>query len=170
MGNDMAKRYDQTSGHYDKRYREIQFDKYRMALSFLDGIYGEVLDVGCGTGLLGEFLDMQIWGIDISKGMLDNSKGRVRYVLGDARKLPFEDSHFDFVFSFTVLQNIPDYEIALKEIGRVLKDDGRCVLSYLNKQDYSEIGKCIGRLFNVIRSFRYSEDSFYICTPRADGK
>ena len=162
--DEVAEKYDITAEHYDKRYKDIQFEKYKLALSFLDNIEGSILDVGCGTGLLAEFLDMEIDGIDISRGMLEMSKGRLRYVQGDARKLPYADSSFDIVFSFTVLQNIKDYEVALKEIRRVMKSGARCVLTYLNKKEYSKIGDSIDSIFKVDDSFSFSEDVFYICS------
>jgi len=160
----IAEKYDSTSGHYDQRYREIQFAKYKMALSFFDGVGGDILDVGCGTGLLAEFLGRKIWGIDISKGMLRMSGDRMNYVHGDATDLPFDDLSFDHVFSFTVLQNIADYKTALLEIKRVMRRDGKCALTFLNKDKFKAIGDEIEKNFMVRDSFAYSEDVFYICS------
>ncbi|HOP08939.1 MAG TPA: class I SAM-dependent methyltransferase [Candidatus Methanofastidiosa archaeon] len=164
MGEDIARQYDASSEHYDLRYKQIQFDKYGMALSFLGGVEGDILDVGCGTGLLGEFLGRVIDGIDISRGMLERSKGRVRYVHGDARDLPYDDGTYDIVFSFTMLQNIKDYDQAIREIRRVMRRGGRCVLTYLNKEQYSGIGRSIDETFHVDHSFTHGEDVFYICS------
>jgi len=164
MEDDIARRYDNTSMHYDKRYREIQFDKYGVALSFFDIVDGDILDVGCGTGLLGDFLEKRIKGIDISSGMLEMAKGRIDYIQGDARNLPYEDSSFDFVFSFTVLQNIRGYEKALKEIRRVMRKRGKCVITFLNKPQYSQIGDSINKYFHIDHSFAYGEDVFFICS------
>jgi SAM-dependent methyltransferase len=50
---------------------------------------------------------------------------------GDAAKqLPFPDSHFDYVYSASVLEHIHDIEAALREIRRVLKPDGVAIHSF----------------------------------------
>jgi SAM-dependent methyltransferase len=45
----------------------------------------------------------------------------------DGRTLPFEDAHFDMVFSSNVLEHIVDLASLLAEIGRVTKSDGLSV-------------------------------------------
>jgi SAM-dependent methyltransferase len=50
---------------------------------------------------------------------------------GDAAKhLPFPDAHFDYVYSASVLEHIPDIEAALREIRRVLKPGGVAIHSF----------------------------------------
>ncbi|MBS7252163.1 MAG: class I SAM-dependent methyltransferase, partial [Candidatus Freyarchaeota archaeon] len=47
--------YDQTAWIYDRRYREIQEEKYKSILSKIALHKRDlVLDAGCGTGLLME--------------------------------------------------------------------------------------------------------------------
>jgi ubiquinone/menaquinone biosynthesis C-methylase UbiE len=64
-------------------------------------------------------------------------------LIGDVRKLPFDDQTFDKVFSISVLEHIfPEYggdAIALKEIARVLKPSGVVIVTLpFTKQSYSE--------------------------------
>jgi len=86
---------------------------------------GRVLDVGCGTGLLMREVRAYYVGLDVSAGMLrkaaERRDGAKDLVRGDARLLPFRSKSFDACYSFTVLQNVPEPEEALKEIRRVCR-------------------------------------------------
>ncbi len=121
--------YDTTAEHYNARYRKTQFEKYRQMLSGLE-LNGAILDHGCGTGLLSEFLERDgIIGVDNSKEML-----RIRGSgdLADVEKLPYDDNSFDFVLSFSTLQNCKQPEKALQEVQRVLKKNGTFVCTFVH--------------------------------------
>ena len=87
-----------------------------------------VLDVGCGDGILMEYLkynkEIDIRGIEISKDNLQKclSKG-LTVIEGDAEKdlLQFPDSSFDFVILSQTLQAFLNPEIVIKELLRVGK-------------------------------------------------
>jgi ubiquinone/menaquinone biosynthesis C-methylase UbiE len=49
----------------------------------------------------------------------------------DARTLPFPDATFDAAYLISVLGEVPDQDIALAELRRVLKPDGRLVIGEL---------------------------------------
>ena len=164
--DDTTRRYDASSPSYDARYRDLQMEKYAFALPSPGDVRGPVLDVGCGTGLLGEYLTATVCGIDPSAGMLSYARGRVIPVIGDACALPFPDDTFPLTVSFTVLQNIADYETALNEMARVTHKDGRIVISYLSKSQFSPIGDAIARIFSVEESSPHSEDVFFSCRLR----
>lgn len=164
MEKDIAASYDASAHSYDARYRSIQRDKYRFALSLTGPICGRVLDVGCGTGLLAEYLGPDIEGIDISSGMLRLAARRMNVREADATDIPFPNDHFDWIFSFTVLQNISDYHAALSEVGRVLHPRGRCLLTYLNKPMFDEIGESIEHSFRVEQRHVHGEDVIFLCS------
>ena len=91
-----------------------------------------ILDIGCGKGyMLHEFTravpGVEIAGLDISQYGIDHAKEEVKpfLVQGHARKLPFPDKSFDFVYSNTTLHNLPpqDLYLAIKEIERVRRRD-----------------------------------------------
>lgn len=101
----------------------------------------EVLDVGCGTGILASLLAetlrvSAVHGIDIGPRMIRTSKKRSRenghnisYTVGSAIKLPYATSKFDAVFTcllFHLLDSL-EKELALMEIYRVLKPGGKYV-------------------------------------------
>ena len=95
------------------------------------------LEIGCGPGRL--MLPMsrhfgEIHGVDISDEMLSLARERLRGVSNAHVHLTtgadlgmFEDSYFDFVYSYIVFQHIPDRAIVLnylREAHRVLKPEG----------------------------------------------
>lgn len=108
---------------------------------------GLALEVGPGPGYLGlEWLrhtqDTTLSGLDISEDMIAiaerNAKeygltDRVKYVKGDARKMPFESEHFDAVFSNGSLHEWANPEEILNEVARVLKPGGRYCVSDLRR-------------------------------------
>jgi len=87
-----------------------------------------VLDVGCGDGILMEYLkynkEIDIRGIEISKDNVQKclSKG-LTVIEGDAEKdlLQFPDGSFDFVILSQTLQAFLNPEIVIKELLRVGK-------------------------------------------------
>lgn len=106
-----------------------------------------VLDLGCGEGrhvhglyLLG---DLDIVGVDLNEGSLkkaadglatlpkpaNDETGKVAFQTGDATALDFADNSFDAIICSEVLEHLPDYDAALKEIRRVLKPDGKLCIS-----------------------------------------
>ena len=96
-----------------------------------------ILDLGCGTGLLQEFLGrkVKLFGCDFSEKMLSKAKsrGEIISICDLNRKLPYENEKFTTILSFTVLQNVEEQENFLREAKRVLKRDGIFVLTTLKK-------------------------------------
>ena len=88
----------------------------------------EILDVGCGTGILYRHLPKNIKrfyvGIDPTKEFITLCKKRYpqgRWLVGDATKLSFPDDAFHVVNTTNVLQHIEDWKTAAKELIRVSK-------------------------------------------------
>lgn len=137
------RRYDLTAEMYDVRYAEEQVAKYKVALEHLNTPrYGEVLDVGCGTGLLFSHVATKtrtLVGVDISGKLLLRAKKRTRdfcnihLVQADADHLPFKNDHFSVVFAFTLLQNLPKHLETLSEIKRISERGASFVVTGLKK-------------------------------------
>lgn len=98
----------------------------------------DVLDVGCGTGVLTRELtqhvgnDGSVTGFDLSESMLGVARERcpdATFKQGNVVDLPFDDQSFDAVIGSFMLMFVPDPEKALSEMRRVLKTDGRLVIS-----------------------------------------
>jgi len=96
-----------------------------------------ILEVGIGAGANVHLIDAalpvsqdaEIWGVDLSSGMLDEARRRlegrpdrvVRLALADAHALPFADSTFDRVFSVGCANGYRNPKQALAEMARVAK-------------------------------------------------
>jgi ubiquinone/menaquinone biosynthesis C-methylase UbiE len=132
--DDFASTYEVGRDHgYHALVDELEAS---IVIPFLPG--KRVLEVGCGTGLLLARLAphaASAVGIDLSPGMLELARGRGLEVHeGSATALPFEDASFDVVCSFKVLAHVPDIELALREVGRVLRPGGVAVLEFYNRR------------------------------------
>lgn len=96
-----------------------------------------ILDAGCGSGALtAALLDRgaDVIGIDASAGMLRRAAERLGgperlrpAALGEP--LPFPDGWFDDVIASLVLHYLPDWDVALRELRRVLRPGGRLLAS-----------------------------------------
>lgn len=113
-------------------------------LSFLELKYGDrVLDLGCGRGL--ETIEAaklvgdsgEAVGLDITPKMLDvaedNAKKQyitnIDFTVGSIENLPFENESFNAVMSNCVINHAKDKSRVYREIYRILKDEGRFVVS-----------------------------------------
>ncbi|MEM7502389.1 MAG: methyltransferase domain-containing protein, partial [Pseudomonadota bacterium] len=85
----------------------------------------DVLDVGCGTGVLTRELtrhvgdDGSATGFDLSESMLGIARERcpnATFKQGNVIDLPFDDQSFDVVISSFMLMFVPDPEKALSEM------------------------------------------------------
>ena len=117
-----------------------------------------VLDVGCGTGQLARRLHrtlgaQEVVGCDFSRGMLARAQARdreVRWVQGDALRLPFRDGSFGAVVSTEAFHWFPDQQAALAEFRRVLEPKGRLLLALVNPpfETLSQLTNTGSRLLN----------------------
>ena len=133
-------RYDRTARIYNNQYRDEQIRKFKATLEIISNLKNDyVLDLGSGTGLLMKVTDSidNIIHIDFSKNMLKQAKRRRRdkqvLVCADADHLPFIEQTFDKIFSFTMIQNIPDPKQTILEMLRVAKKSSEIILSTTKK-------------------------------------
>jgi SAM-dependent methyltransferase len=102
----------------------------------------EMLDVGCGSArMLAEQAShvRYVAGLDASELQVGMARkrlaerlaaGTAEIVLGDAMALPWEDGRFSAVNCLNCLKFVPDPPKALREMARVLRPDGRAVLTF----------------------------------------
>lgn len=105
---------------------------------------GLVLDIGIGPKPL---IDIELLrkgylvvGIDIAhsfisaaKRMLKQSNLEGRFVVSEATNLPFSSSIFDVCLCSEVMEHLKKPEALLREIDRVLKPDGKLILTTPNR-------------------------------------
>ena len=83
-----------------------------------------ILDVGCGIKPYESlFKGAYYVGIDIEGGGHKDEKKKID-ILFDGKNIPFDEKSFDLIICTQVLEHTLDYEYLLKEMYRVLKDDG----------------------------------------------
>ncbi|MGW3962206.1 class I SAM-dependent methyltransferase [Amycolatopsis sp. NPDC005003] len=102
---------------------------------------GDLLDVGCGPGMMVRHLldtrpgDFRITACDQSAAMVDAVAARagreVRLAVGDIQEMPFGDREFDVVLAMGVLE-YTDAAQALREVARVTRPGGLVVTTMLN--------------------------------------
>jgi ubiquinone/menaquinone biosynthesis C-methylase UbiE len=77
--------------------------------------------------------------LDVQQRMLDHTMRRAREAgvvnieprRGDATSLPYPDATFDAAYLVAVLGEVPEQDVALRELARVLKPGGRLVVGEL---------------------------------------
>lgn len=94
-----------------------------------------IVDLGCGPGDLvveisHRLREARIVGIDMSPSMLlwagrhATTDGRLRFLVGDAADLPFDDASVDLVVSTLSMHHWAEPAEVFAEIARVLRPDG----------------------------------------------
>lgn len=89
--------------------------------------YDSVLELGVGTGQHLEFVRHaydKYSGVDVLLPKISERNPKIHYVLSSAESLDFASNSIDRVISFCVLHHIPNLELALEEIRRVVKHGG----------------------------------------------
>ncbi|MBE0666002.1 MAG: methyltransferase domain-containing protein [Chrysiogenales bacterium] len=148
--NRMSKWYDAVAGSSEKKFGDA-------ALRKLNAKAGErILEIGFGTGhgilalarAVGD--SGRIYGIDISEGMLEITRSRLRksgllervdLERGDASSLLYPADFFDAVFmSFTLeLFDTAEIQAVLHQCRRVLKPGGRLCVVAMSKEGKSGV-------------------------------
>lgn len=142
------------TGEYNTRTYDIMMRNMRdkgwieTRLILKEGITsGLALEIGPGPGYLGlEWLKKtkgtRLKGLEISEDMIALARNnaaeydlsdRVEYHRGDAKKMPFEDGHFDAVFTNGSLHEWAHPDLIFNEIARVIKPGGKYVISDLRR-------------------------------------
>jgi len=100
-----------------------------------------VLDLASGTGDIAFAAaagDARVVGLDITHRMLQlasQKSAAASFVTGDMTHLPFASSVFDVVTTGYGLRNVPDLEVAIDEIARVLRPGGRLLSLDFNRPE-----------------------------------
>ncbi len=143
MFDNIAPKYDFLN-HFFSMGIDIQWRKKVRKMVHMKNVES-ILDLATGTGDLAIALHkpgISIKGVDISAGMLDVAREKVKakgldkdieLILGDAENLPFPDNHFDVITVSFGARNFENLEKGLKDMLRTLKPDGRIFILEFSK-------------------------------------
>lgn len=138
--------------------RAITAERCDYIESCVDRVFGrealrqqEVLEVGCGGGLICEALAQRgalTVGIDPSEGALQAARDHTRrsglghgayFEQGYAESLPYADGSFSVIVCLDVLEHVQDLHAAIREIARVLAPGGVFIFDTINRTIWARI-------------------------------
>ena len=144
----IAKRYDLATFFSQGYQKDLQTSVNRMNLKG-----NEILaDLCCGTGkstiaCLNNLPNGKVIGIDNSEGMLQAARekllpkfgiDKVTFAQQDVMNLNMNDNSLDATFMAYGIRNMPDFEMCVKNLYRVLKPDGKiCFHEYSIHKSFS---------------------------------
>lgn len=152
MFDEIAPTYDKLNHLFTARSDIIWRRKIVKYLISTGRNFYNIVDLASGTGdLTIELLKLEpkkIYAVDISKKMLEIQKEKVNdkrleLIQAEAANMPFDDNSIDLVTIGFGIRNFEDLEISLKEIKRVLKNDGYLIILEMFKAE-----KISSKLFN----------------------
>lgn len=168
MNDTHAKRYYDDFSHWYEKHRHhgyhAMLDDLETELIAPYCAGRDVLEVGCGTGLIMERLQRghappkKLVGVDLSKGMVLKAREREHQVLqGSATALPLANESFDVAYSVKVLAHVPDIRGALAEMTRVLRPGGTLIAELYNRHSLRYLVKRLTRPGRISQSRDESE-------------
>ncbi len=114
-----------------------------------------VLDLGCGRGATVNYLrdkhHIKAVGIDPSLKLINLAKeecGYAGFFLGNGENLPFSDNTFHCVFAECTLSLMDDLDSTIKQVHRVLKEDGWFVITDVFAKNPDGVGELNHFAFN----------------------
>jgi len=124
-------------------------NRYYFVINQIDLKNRKVLDIASGEGYGSNILSnyaQSVVGVDISKEAVEHAKSKynntnLKFVQGDAAKIPLDDDSFDVVVSFETIEHHDKHLEMMNEIKRVLKSDGILIISSPDKYYYTDLPK-----------------------------
>ena len=142
--------YDEFSGWYERErhlpyHRMIDDLEVELVERYARGL--DVLEVGCGTGLILDRVAAfarNARGIDLSSGMLARAASRgLAVAQASATELPIATASVDVAYSFKVLAHVPDIAGALGEMARVVRPGGHVLAEFYNARSLRRLVKAM---------------------------
>jgi len=155
--------FSSASDSYDEHavlQREIG-DRLLGHLDFTKLEPKRILDIGCGTGyftrlLRGKYKKADITALDLSESMVTTTRkgharrlpwhGKHHHATGNAASLPFRSGSFDLVCSNLAMQWVPEPELMLKEMRRVLAPGGLILFSTFGRRTLIELRQALAEI------------------------
>jgi len=161
--DEFARSYERHRRPHAPRGYHAMIDDLEVAVTERYATGKDVLEVGCGTGLLLERIRAfaaRAKGVDLSPRMLDLARSRGLDVAeAPATRLPFPDESFDVTCSFKVLAHVEDIGGALAEMARVTRPGGVLLAEFYNPLSLRGLLKRFGPAGRISRFTK--EDAVY---------
>lgn len=148
---DLSRKYDRFARWYDVIEGILDLLGVRkLRQELLQQASGKILEVAVGTGknLPHYSRSSQITAVDLSGEMLNIARKRaqhlslsVAFVVTDGEALPFSDKSFDIVVSSLTTCTFPNPVIALQEMARVCRTEGKILLLEHGRSDREWLGR-----------------------------
>ena len=161
--------FNSRAAIWDEKVTEKDTSKLKAMVARLDIKPGAaVLDVGTGTGVFIPLLlkkigrEGKLLCLDFAEEMLEISrakgfKGNIRYLCADIENSHLADKSFDAVVCYSVFPHFGDKLKTLKEINRLLREEGRLFICHTSsRQAINEIHQSIPEVCNHL--FPENED------------
>ncbi|MBI4240701.1 MAG: class I SAM-dependent methyltransferase [Candidatus Rokubacteria bacterium] len=137
---------------------ESRYSEYAVARQYARGKV--VLDIGSGDGCAAFLLaeeSKEVIGVEVAREAVELARQRyqrpnLRFQQMSGTQLGFPDNTFDLITSFQVIEHVPEVEVFVDEMIRVLKPDGRLLVTTPNR--LTSIGE------NPYHVQEYSPDEF----------
>ncbi len=178
---------DYFEGYYrGYKFESVRFYAYRIVRALTEVLKPRrVLDIGCAKGfhvLFFRSFNVEAYGVDISSYAIERAPKAIRKYLSvvdcEQESLPFPNSYFDLVTMFEVIEHLYNYDHALKEISRVLINNGKLFvttpfppgkndpthvhvyerdtwLDILSKYGFQETSECKALASKIMRKYRF---------------
>jgi len=150
-----------------------------------------VLDIGCGEGFGANILAnkaRRVFGVDYHKEIIDlannkySIKSNLGFQVGDCVNLGFEEEMFDAICAFDLIEHLSRDDQFLKNIKRILKKNGKFIISTPNKlihlfqlgkiyefhyKEYfhNEINQLISKHFQEVSTYIQNPNELYEALP-----
>lgn len=142
--------HSSKNGILDLNYSDFEYKhtknlllQYKEYVTDKDWEDKKILDVGCGAGgkwvYIAEKYNSEVVGIDLSKEFLWQAEAfakeklqhdNTRFLFQSALETEFSDNSFDIILMSDVLEHIPNTEILLEEVMRILKPWGKILFDF----------------------------------------
>jgi SAM-dependent methyltransferase len=128
------------------------------------------LDLACGTGgvaLVAAQTGADVTGLDISADQIEKARAAaveaglsIRFDVGDAQELPYEDASFDAVVSAFGMIFAPDHARAAGELARVCRPGARVAITSWPNDAWAQLGEKLRRDYEGIDARPWSEPEY----------
>ena len=131
----------------------------------------EILDIGCGGGLISESLSKlgaNVTGIDFVKDNIEIAKQHakknnlnIKYLHSDIENFS-TNKKYDVIILFEILEHLTDWKKSLLKVSKILKNKGLIILSTINRNIFSKYGIIFlaENFFKIIPKGTHSYDKF----------